>query len=93
MPTPLAHNPILSASHNGGFPFPPLNNNNSNAIEVPPPPPVLPWPSGPPMRSLDYATLVTPGDVHKELEKTIGELGEWLKVVDLGFQRLLGDDS
>lgn len=43
------------------------------------------------MRSLDYSKLLTSNDVSRELERTIEELGEWLRVVDGGLGRLLGD--
>lgn len=97
-PTPIAsiQPSSLSASvYNNGFPFPPLSSSTNTMLDSPlPPPPSSPplsaWPTGPPMKSLDYANLVSASDVHSELEKTIGELGEWLKVVDLGFERLLG---
>lgn len=48
-----------------------------------------PWPSGPPLRPLDYGKLVTPGDVHAELERTLESLGRWLEVVDGGLERIL----
>lgn len=47
------------------------------------------WPTGPELRPLDYAKLVTPADVHGELERAIKELGVWLEVVDGGLGRIL----
>lgn len=67
----------LASGVTGAFPFPP---------EYPPP---QVWPTGPPLQPLDYGKLVTPGDVHLELERTIGELGRWLGVVDSGLARIL----
>lgn len=49
------------------------------------------WPTGPPLRPLDYAKLSTAEQVHDELEKTIKELGQWLWVVDDGLSRILQD--
>ncbi|KAL8280939.1 hypothetical protein RQP46_006618 [Phenoliferia psychrophenolica] len=74
-PTPVSHPPP------NAFPFP--------AESRAPPQQPLPWPTGPPLRPLDYGKLVTPSDVHSELEKTIAELGKWLEVVDGGLARIL----
>lgn len=48
-----------------------------------------PWPVGPELQVLDYGKLKTAGDVHDELERTLGELGKWLEVVDGGLERIL----
>lgn len=48
------------------------------------------WPTGPPLRPLDYGKLGTAGSVQDELERTIEELGVWLGVVDEGLGRILG---
>ncbi|KAK4704193.1 hypothetical protein P7C70_g2012, partial [Phenoliferia sp. Uapishka_3] len=80
-PTPHAnvnHNTSISTVES--FPFPP---------ETPTPPTIQPWPTGPILQPLDYGKLVTPGDVHLELERTLGELGLWLGVVDSGLGRIL----
>jgi hypothetical protein len=75
--------PVASAV-GGSFPFP---------VEASPPTPPPEWPSGPPIRPLDYARLVTAADVHIELEQTIGELGEWLKVVEVGLGMILQETA
>lgn len=46
--------------------------------------------TGPPLRALDYAKLVTAIDVEIELDTTLSELGQWLELVDSGLERILG---
>lgn len=51
------------------------------------------WPVGPELRALDYGKLRTKEEVHDELERTLGELGKWLSVVDDGLSRILDGKS
>ncbi|KAI5479509.1 protein-serine/threonine kinase [Pseudohyphozyma bogoriensis] len=80
--------PQPSSQGADAFPFPPVNPSIGLPSSAMFPPP-LPWPTGPPMRPLDYGKLTTAADVHSELESTIGELGKWLEVVDTGLGRIL----
>lgn len=49
------------------------------------------WPRGPPIRAFTYAGLKSTADVHKELERVVHELGDWLASIDTGIGQILDE--
>ncbi|KAJ7703312.1 hypothetical protein B0H17DRAFT_922329, partial [Mycena rosella] len=44
---------------------------------------------GPPVRPLDYTTLITSESTHTELARTIDDLSQWLSIVETGLGNML----
>lgn len=51
--------------------------------------PIPPTPSGPQIRPLDYASLITHESTHTELARTIEDLTQWLSIVEVGLGGML----
>lgn len=49
------------------------------------------WPEGPKIRPFDYTALTQPSNVHAELERIVGELGQWLSTIDAGMTHILAE--
>ncbi|SCZ97931.1 BZ3500_MvSof-1268-A1-R1_Chr3-3g06464 [Microbotryum saponariae] len=45
------------------------------------------------LKPLDYLKLRTQGEIKQGLEETLAGLGEWLKIVEVGLERILGDQN
>ncbi|SCV74740.1 BQ2448_7769 [Microbotryum intermedium] len=46
---------------------------------------------GPELKPLDYLKLRNQDEIRQGLEETLAGLGEWLKIVEVGLERILGD--
>ncbi|KDE04731.1 STE/STE20/YSK protein kinase [Microbotryum lychnidis-dioicae p1A1 Lamole] len=45
------------------------------------------------LKPLDYLKLRSQGEIKQGLEETLAGLGEWLKIVEVGLERILGDQN
>ena len=47
------------------------------------------WPTGPDIAPFDYGALCRKIDVSGDLEQVLGQLGDWLAIIDAGMTQIL----